>query len=143
MWHVFETFRKQKIANAAAPDRSERRRATEIGPRELSLLLAHIADRLLIFDLRRPSEIERYPFMIPDALLTTNVDLFELVRWIPPETIIVLYATEQIPRDCAVSDVGANESTIYVLKGGLKSWLEARLPTEPVLQWSGRPHSNS
>lgn len=97
----------------------------------------------MIFDLRQSSEVDRYPCIIPDALLTTNVDLFELVRWIPPETIIVLYATEQIPRECALLNIGASESTVYALKGGLRSWLEARLPTEQALRWPIELHSNS
>lgn len=142
MWHVFEAFRKQRIAKVE-PDRIESGPIIEINPRELILLLTHVPDRLMIFDLRHSSEVERHPSIIPDALLTTNIDLFELMPWIPPETIVVFYAAEHIPRDFVVPVPQSSESTTYVLKGGLRSWWEAGLPVERVSPRHEEAHSSS
>jgi len=143
MWHVFQSFRRHKVANAAAADHTEAGPIVELNPRELALLIAHASDRLMIFDLRHSGEVARQPAIIPDAFLTTNVDLFELMRWIPAETIVVFYAAEQIPRDCAIPVALSGETVTYVLKGGLRAWCEAGGPVDPVALHKEQAHSNS
>lgn len=143
MWHVFQAFRRHKVAKVAAPDRIESGPITEINPRELVLLLIHIPHRVIIFDLRQSGEVERHPFTVPDALLTTNVDLFELMPWIPPETIAVFYAAEHIPRDYVLPVARSNESNTYVLKGGLRSWCESGFPVERASLRRQEVHSSS
>ncbi len=143
MWHVFQGFRRRKVANVAEQDRHESGPIVELNPRELALLYAHASDRLMIFDLRHSGEVARQPAIIPNALLTMNVDLLELMRWIPAETIVVFYAAEQIPRDCAIPVALSGETVTYVLKGGLRSWCEAGGPVDPVTLQREQAHSNS
>jgi len=106
----------------------------QIDPTELSALIAHFPERIMIFDLRDSRELKRFPYVIPDALLTANVNLFASISWIPSETIIVLYAEGEIRRDDPLLDLITSQTSVFVLRGGLQSWLEARLPAAQISQ---------
>jgi rhodanese-related sulfurtransferase len=98
--------------------------------------LASLSDRsganLILFDLRELEEIEKFSFSIPGALLTTNVNLPRLVRWVPPTSTVAVFASESIPSHDARLRVRTQKITFYSLDGGLRSWCKAGLPVEPV-----------
>ena len=106
----------------------------QIDATELSALMAHFPERLIVFDLRDSCELKRFPYVIPDALLTADVNLFASISWIPPGTIIVLYAEGEIRRDDPLLDLIASQTSVFVLRGGLQSWLDARLPASQISQ---------
>lgn len=98
--------------------------------------LASLSDRagesLLLFDLRDWHEVEKHSFSIPGALLTANVSLAALARWIPRKSTVVLFATETIPEFDPPWRLPAKKLKVYALDGGLQSWRRAGLPLEPV-----------
>lgn len=99
---------------------------------DLSALLKPLGSKLMIFDLRRRDELERYPYIIPGALLTAGMDLAALIGWLPPETWLVLYATDRIPRSCSRLHLLRNDLSFFVLSGGLRAWWDADLAMESV-----------
>jgi len=104
----------------------------QISPAGLSSILVNCPDKLIIFDLREYNEIELYPYIIPGALLTTNVSLPTLMPSIPLRSAVVLYAADQTPKNYSLLRLRALGSKFYVLNGGLRAWWEAHLPLESV-----------
>lgn len=131
MWKLFQ--RQRQSMEEPIP---------QISPEDLSSLFANGPNKLIVFDLRTHEEIDLYAYMIPGALLTTNVSLPTLVPSIPPRSTVVLYAAEQTPNNFHLPRLRAPDSKFYVLKGGLRAWWEAHLPLESV-QWSRPPSSIS
>jgi rhodanese-related sulfurtransferase len=131
MWRLLRRICSPRIVRAI-----ERfRRPLQIFPIDsagLASLSAQSADTLMVFDLRDSSEIEQHSYCIPGALLAANVDFDELVRWIPPKTIVVLYATANIPAHHSCLHLAAKGLKFYVLEGGLQSWREAGRPFDAV-----------
>jgi len=98
--------------------------------------LASLSDRagesLILFDLRDLREIERNGFSIPGALLTFNIDLRALTRWIPRDSTVVLFVEETMPAHDARLRIPSRKLDLFVLEGGLQSWRNAGMPLEPV-----------
>lgn len=98
--------------------------------------LASLSDRagesVILFDLRDWHELEKHSFSIPGALLTANVSLAAMARWIPRNSTVVLFAGETILEDDAWRRLRARRLKVYALNGGLQSWRRAGLPLEPV-----------
>ena len=105
---------------------------TEIRATDLSVLLTSLSSKLIILDLRRKDELDNYPYIIPGALLTAGMDLSALISWLPPHTWVVLYATDHIPRRCSRLHLLRNDSSFFVLSGGLRAWRDAGLAIEAV-----------
>lgn len=121
MWKLFQ--RNQALSGIV-----------EISALDLSVLLKRLCSRLIVFDLRRRDEVEQYPYIIPGALLTTNVELPALILsgWLPPSTPLVLYATERIPQSCSRLHLLRNDLSFNVLTGGLRAWWDANLEMASV-----------
>lgn len=98
----------------------------------LASLSNRAAESLLLFDLRDLREIERNGFSIPGALHTFNVDLRAMVRWIPRDSTVVLFAEETIPPHDSRLRIPSRKLKMFVLEGGLQSWWKTGLPLEPV-----------
>jgi hypothetical protein len=81
--------------------------------------------------------VERYPYIIPGALLTMEVDLAELIGLLPPRTWLVLYATDRIPQSCSRLRLLRDDLSFYVLTGGLRSWWDANFEMDSVDQYAG------
>jgi len=105
---------------------------SKLDPIQLVSLLWCASEKLMIFDLRALAEVEEYPRTIPGALLTTHVDMHMLIPWVPAETIVILYATEDVPRHFAQLLVSSDGPKVQLLDGGLRSWWQAGLPMETV-----------
>ncbi len=105
---------------------------TQISARDLSSLLLSVPEKLIIFDLREQNEIDLYPYIIPGALLTTKVSVASLMPWAPPHSMVVVYATDQPPKDSSLPPLLTFDSKFHVLDGGLYAWWEARLPLESI-----------
>ena len=110
---------------------------TEIRAADLSVLLKPLCSKLIIFDLRRRDELERYPHIIPGALLTAGMDVPALIGWLPTETWLVLYATDRIPRSFSRLHLLRNDLSYFVLSGGLRAWWAADLAMETADLYSG------
>ena len=124
MWKIFQ-------GNRAA------RGFLEIKAVELSALLEPLYSKLMIFDLRRQDEVERYPYIIPGALLTAKMDVPGLIGWLPPQTWAVLYATDDIPRSFSNLHLLRNDLNFYALSGGLRAWWSEDLEMEWVDLYAG------
>jgi hypothetical protein len=109
----------------------------EISAEHLSVLLEPLSSKLIILDLRPRDEVQRYPHMIPGALLTTEADLGALIAWMPSGMWVVLYATDRIPRSCSRLHPLRNDLSFYVLTDGLRAWWRAGLAMESVDLYSG------
>lgn len=109
----------------------------EIMAADLSVLLERLCDRLIVLDLRRRDELEEYPYIIPGALLTTEVDLPAVIGWLPPRTWLVLYAMDSIPKGCSGLHLLRDDLSFYVLSGGLRAWWSADLPMDLVDHHAG------
>jgi rhodanese-related sulfurtransferase len=109
----------------------------EISALDLSALLEPPDSRLIVLDLRRRHEVEEYPYIIPGALLSTQVDLSALVSWLPPRTWVVLYAMDSIPKSCSRLRLLRDDLSFYVLDGGLRSWWRANLAMDSVEHYAG------
>jgi hypothetical protein len=109
----------------------------QISVGELVTLCHRASNRLMIFDLREPAEIEGHPYTIPGALLTINVDLYELMRWIPQDTIVVLYSTVDTPAYYARIHLSSTKLRFYALEGGVRLWHDAgqRLERAVLNDW--------
>ncbi|MGH9738123.1 MAG: rhodanese-like domain-containing protein [Candidatus Acidiferrales bacterium] len=98
--------------------------------------LARLSDQpgegLILLDLRGVHEIEKHTYSIPGALLTINVELATLVRWIPPNSTVVMFADETIAAHDGRLRVAGRKLKVYSLEGGLQAWCESGLPIEPV-----------
>jgi hypothetical protein len=104
----------------------------EIRAADLSVLLKSLGSKVVILDLRQRDELEVYRYIIPGALLTTGMDLPALISWLPPQTWVVLYATDRIPRSCSRLHLLRNDLSFFVLSGGLRAWWAADLAMEPM-----------
>jgi hypothetical protein len=104
----------------------------EISAEHLSVFMEPLCSKLIILDLRRRDEVEQYPRIIPGALLTAGMDVPALIDWLPPQTLLVLYATDRIPRSCSRLHLLRNDLSFYVLSGGLRAWWRADLAMETV-----------
>ena len=109
------------------------------GPLVLPISAASLAslshrdgENLIFLDLRDWQEIEKHSFSIPGALLTANVSLEALAKWIPRSSTIALFASETIAEDDVRLRLRAKKLKVYVLDGGLQSWRKAGLPLEAV-----------
>lgn len=119
MWKIFERDLKPKGI-------------VEIRATDLSVLLEPLSSKLIILDLRRRDELERYPYVIPGALLTAGIDLPGLIGWLPTGTWVVLYATDCIPRSCSRLHLLRDDLSFFVLRGGLRAWWAADLAMQAV-----------
>jgi len=132
MWKFLQAFCRARNRSRTQQKRSDPG-ISRIGAVELASLFVRAGDNLMIFDLRESAEIEAYPCAIQGALLTFNVNLHALIPWIPPETVVILYATSDIPAHYAFVHLLSRKLRIYALDGGLRSWREAGLPLEHVV----------
>jgi hypothetical protein len=98
----------------------------------LASLSDRAGERLILFDLRDLREIERNGFSIPGALLTFNIDLRAMVRWIPRDSTVVLFAEETIPPHDTRLRIPSRKLDMFALEGGLQLWWKTGLPLEPV-----------
>lgn len=104
----------------------------EIRAADLSVLLKPLCSKLIILDLRRRDELEGYPYVIPGALPTAGIHLPGLIGWLPPGSWVVLYAMDRIPRSSSRLDLLRDDSSFFVLSGGLRAWWAADLAMEAV-----------
>lgn len=139
MWSFFRSFFRTQRDGSPAADLGPAG-TSHINAVQLASLFSCASQKLMVFDLRSLTEIEQYPRTIPGALLTTHVDLCTLVPWIPPETIVVLYATEEVPRRFAQLTVSPGRPKIRLLDGGLQLWCQEGLPVENVKVAAQRLH---
>lgn len=119
MWKIFQ--RDRTLTGMA-----------EIRAADLSVLLKSLGSKVVILDLRQRDELEVYRYIIPGALLTPGMDLPALIGWLPPQTWVVLYATDRIPRSCSRLHLLRNDLSFFVLSGGLRAWWAADLAIEPM-----------
>ena len=124
MWEIFQRNRTA-------------RGIVEISSAELSFLLEPLCSKLIIFDLRRQDEVERYPYSIPGSLLTAKMDVPGLIGWLPPRTWVVLYATDNIPKSFSNLHLLRNDLNFYALSGGLRAWWRDDLEMESVDLYAG------
>jgi hypothetical protein len=129
MWRLFQ----RQLQNAA-------KRLSRLSAADLYSKLADLLEKPIIVDIRECREIETFPYIIPGALLTTNVSLSAMIPWIPPRSTVVVYAFDDIPDNCTPLGAIAHASRGYVLNGGLRAWHRAGLPLESVTkyQWCSR-----
>jgi hypothetical protein len=106
--------------------------ATLIDSEHLLILYGQSAEKLTLFDLRQKDDIDRFPFMIPGALLTTSANVLDLIDWIPPQAIVVLYGAEKISAHADLIASLPADAHFYLLEGGIKSWRIAKFPMEPI-----------
>jgi hypothetical protein len=124
MWKIFQRDR-------------ELRGMAEISAADLSDLLKPLCSRLIVLDLRRRDEVEEYPHIIPGALLTTEVDLPTLIGCVPPQTWVVLYATDTISESHSRLHLLREDLSFHVLSGGLRAWWSADLTMDAVDHYAG------
>lgn len=141
MWKLLRTFCRARDGNTTQQNPREPR-ISQISAVELASLCRRAPDQLMIFDLRESAEIEGHPYTIPGALLTSNVNFEALVPWIPPDTVIVLYATAGMPVRYACTHLLSRELRFCALEGGLRSWRETGLPLEQLVLVDRRPLDN-
>lgn len=99
---------------------------------QLVSLFADSSERLIIFDLRCPVDIEQSAYVIPGALLTTRASVPDLAKWIPPEAVVVLYGAENIFAHADILAALPPDARFCLLEDGLKSWRRAHFPVESV-----------
>lgn len=126
MWNLIQAFlgHSEGQRPASSPN------ATVIGNEQLLGIYGQSQERLILFDLRHPAELEKFPFVIPGALLTTRVTVLELADWIPPQAIVVLYGADHISAYSDLIERLPHDAHFYLLEGGVKAWQHARLPME-------------
>ena len=124
MWKLFQ--RNQAL-----------RGMVEISAENLSVLLEPLASNLIILDLRGRDEVEQYPYVIPGGLLTTQTNPPTLIGWLPPQSWVVLYAMDRIPRSSTHLHLLRNDLSFYVLTGGLRAWWAAGLKMDSVDHYAG------
>jgi hypothetical protein len=124
MWRIFQ-------GNRAA------RGISEITVAELSVVLEPLSSSLIILDLRRRDDVDRYPYIIPGALLTANVDVRALIGWLPSRTWVVLYATDHIPKGLNHLPLLRSDLKFYAWSGGLRAWWRDDLELETVEPYAG------
>jgi hypothetical protein len=115
----------------------ELREMVKISAADLSVLMEPLCNKLIILDLRARDEVEQYSYIIPGALLTTEVDPPMLIGWLPSQTWVVLYAMDSIPKSCSRLHLLRDDLSFYVLSGGLRAWWGADLAMDSVDQHAG------
>lgn len=128
MWNLLQAIRNTK--HVEQPQLASN--ATLIDSDHLLILYGQSSEKLILFDLRRKDEIDRFPFMIPGALLTTSVNILDLVDWIPSQAIVVLYGAEKIAAHADLIERLPADAHFYLLEGGIRSWKIAKFPMEPI-----------
>jgi hypothetical protein len=124
MWRIFQ-------GNRAA------REISEFTVAELSVVLEPLSSSLIILDLPRRDDVDRYPYIIPGALLTANVDVRALIGWLPSRTWVVLYATDHIPKGLNHLPLLRSDLKFYAWSGGLRAWWRDDLELETVEPYAG------
>ena len=107
---------------------------TLITNHQLASLFAVSPERLIVFDLRCATDIERFAYIIPGTLLTIRASVSDLAGWIPSEAIVVLYAADNIFAYAHVLAGLPPDAHFCLLENGLRSWRQAQFPLEPVNQ---------
>ncbi|MGH9686852.1 MAG: rhodanese-like domain-containing protein [Candidatus Acidiferrales bacterium] len=130
MWWLRECW-NNKLAGVLAALGFEGR-VELISAASLAFLSDCSNDGLILLDLRGAHEIEKHTYSIPGALLTFNVDLAALIRWIPPSSTVVMFAAETIAAHDGRLRPSGRRLKVYSLEGGLQAWCQAGLPIEPV-----------
>jgi rhodanese-related sulfurtransferase len=141
MWKLLRMFHRTRDGNASQRNHGGRG-ISRISAAELASLFVHAPENLMIFDLREPNEIEDHPYGIPGALPTTDANLRTLVPWIPPGTVVVLYATANTPVHDAFLHLRSRKVKFYAVEGGIRSWQEAGLRTEHLVLGDRRSVDN-
>lgn len=131
MWKFLQIFGRLRGGDSGNKHRGNAN-VRSIETAELATLIDRAAGKIMIFDLREPAEIDAYPYAIQDALLTINIDLDALIPWIPPKTVVVLYASGNLPAHCDLPNPDSRKLKFLALKDGLHAWREAGLPMEDV-----------
>ncbi|GEM_PF-4621873 len=131
MWSFLRNLLRSHDRDCSGADAASAVTA-RISPVELASLFWCAPHKLMVFDLRTLAEVEQCPQTIPGALLTTRVDMGAMIRWIPPEAVVVLCAAEDVPRQFAQLALPLAEPRVLLLDGGLRSWRQAGLPMETV-----------
>src|ERR1700739_3388843 len=127
MWKFLRMFSRVRNRGTTQINHSEAP-IPQISVNELAALCYLAFNQLIIFDLRTLPEIEAHPYMIPGALLTNNVDLYGLIPWIPRDTIVILYASLEIPAYYARAHLPPAKLRFYALEGGLRVWRDSGQP---------------
>lgn len=127
MWDLLRVIRgnKEKRQNLSS-------NATLIDSQHLLILYGQSAEELILFDLRQTDELERFPFIIPGALLTNRARILDVMDWIPPQAIVVLYGAEKISAYSDLIRRLPQDAHFYLLENGVKSWRHAKFPMEPI-----------
>lgn len=126
MWNLIQAF----LGHSEAQRPASSSNATVIGNEQLLAIYGQSQERLILFDLRHDAELEKFPFIIPGALLTTRVSVLDLADWIPPQAIVVLYGADDISAHSDLIERLPQDAHFYLLEGGVKGWQRARLPME-------------
>ena len=129
MWKILEMFCRARD-RAATQHKHSTPLIPQISVGELANLCHRSPNRLVIFDLRETVEIEAHPYTVPGALLTIDVDLYALIPWIPLNSIVVLYASVEIPAYYGHIHLPPTKLKFYALEGGLRFWRDAGQPLE-------------
>jgi hypothetical protein len=129
MWRLFQ----RELLNTA-------KRLGQLSVADLYSQLVDLPEKPIILDIRGRLEIQTFPYIIPGALLATNVSFSAMIPWIPPQSTVVVYASDDIPDNGIPLRVISLVSKGYALNGGLRAWHQARLPLESVAkyQWCSR-----
>lgn len=135
MWNIVHKF----LGNQYGSPNSN---ATSISIDQLVSLYQSDRERLIVLDLRHVDDVERFPYVIPEALLTTQASLPELVDWIPPQAIVILYGADRISAHADLIASLPQDAHFYLLEGGIKSWRQAKLPVERVDQFTPQEAPN-
>jgi rhodanese-related sulfurtransferase len=130
MWKMMHAL----LGSTNEPSSALGSNATLINNDQLVAIYGQIGEKLIAFDLRRAGEVERFPYVIPGSLLTTRVNLVDLANWIPPEAVVVLCGAGRISEHYDLIRLLPQDAHFYLLEGGIKSWVQAQLPMEPVNQ---------
>jgi rhodanese-related sulfurtransferase len=139
MWSFLRNLLRSHDEGRSEADRASAATA-KISSVQLASLFWCAPHKLMVFDLRTLAEVEQCPQTIPGALLTTHVDISALIRWIPPETVVVLYAADDVPHRFAQLAVPLGEPRVRLLDGGLRSWWQEGLPMETVTLHEKQSH---
>jgi len=89
----------------------------------------------MMIDLRGPNDLSADPFIIPDAKMWRERDLYDALKKVPPETSIVLFCA--CPNQASSTRVALalrrkGFKNVWPLRDGLIGWRAAKLPLEPL-----------
>lgn len=110
-----------------------------IGCEELFSLLED--DELVVVDCRSDEAWESLPVHIPGALRMCLVDLYRSYQVLPDDELVVLCGSEpdgaDARRACRMLRLRGRQAVC--LKGGMKAWVDAGLPTDSHARSSAGP----